>query len=300
MFFDTKLYIVTFLTFITSIFALAQAPVEIPPFLALQQEAMSINNAAYRPDDVKLETFFGYNGFSGIRKNRKTIYALGRFSPEIFGGSSSEHLFGLSIFSEQIGNFISKTRVHLNYSYKISLSGSWKMTAGGALGLFSEQIDQNPTSVQGSDQALDGNLGLSISNGKLIAGLSINQPFQSTIQPFESITELGRYYYIHGEYNFDVANQHLLKAGSIFRYTGTYENTASLWSTFYLYRKFGLGINYFSDRFVILLAMNSFEDNPIAVQISLDTSIRSEQNLGSEGFQIQLSYKIHSSGHQKE
>lgn len=112
---------------------------------------------------------------------------------------------GVYATNERDGEYISRAKLYLNYSWHTKLREKLWIGAGSYLGFINYNFIGTSSTAGGSDIAPDGSLGILLYNEKFKFGLSGNQIFSSSLQPIVNIYKFPIFYNLTFERSFFVS-----------------------------------------------------------------------------------------------
>lgn len=178
-------------------------------------------------------------------------YRLNRFSDSLPG---NKHIVGAKLLSDYEGTYISRTRIYGTYSFHTPLnSGIW-VSAGTHLGLMNYAVQGSALSGDGSDTNVDGDIGFSVYNNSYQFGLSINQIFNSKLQPYQEVTRLTRHFGFTAACSLDVGPLITFRPNLLLRYANSYTLNTDAAAIFVFDELISAGINYRSNRAWVFMA----------------------------------------------
>ncbi len=132
------------------------------------------------------EVFMGYqrpvNGFSGV----STYFCNLNFTPRL-KKEASENMstFGLRFLNDNEGAYINRMRFYGMYAFHTRIGRRLKISGGLELGGMNFSVKSTPTTGGASEFKMDANAGIWLYNNDFHVGFSVNQLFNSKIQPLD-------------------------------------------------------------------------------------------------------------------
>lgn len=187
------------------------------------------------------------NNINGLGVTRN----VGRFyldADKRFGAAKSKgfHNLGLQITNLKLGDYISKSRFQLRYSWYTRLSEQSAVSAGVSLGFINYSFLTTQGGTGGTDLGPDGSVGVHFFAHKFNLGFAIQQIFNPVLIPINQSFQLSRLYNVDLEREFsispfaDLTAQVVLQISDDSRYT----YGASLLSELYDFGIIGLSNFY--------------------------------------------------------
>jgi type IX secretion system PorP/SprF family membrane protein len=177
----------------------------------------------------KIELSFGNKRLLGNFSNISTYYfnANLRISPKK-GINKPFSALGVLFYNDREGKYLNRSRFYLIYAWHGNLSQKIKFSGGFQIGGFNYAVKGTPLSGDGSDLKPDAAVGLQIYNSNFHVGISVNQVFNSKVQPLEEITILAPYLNITGDWKYKISEPLLFVPNfAVFIPLSAYEKNAN-------------------------------------------------------------------------
>lgn len=97
---------------------------------------------------------------------------------------------GVLLYNDSEGKYLNRTRFYASYSWHGNVSQKVKFSAGLLLGGMNYSVKGTALSGNGSDTKADGAAGISFYSDNFHVGISVEQLFNSKVQPLQEITVL--------------------------------------------------------------------------------------------------------------
>lgn len=137
--------------------------------------------------DSKIRATAIYQGYTGLRKNVRNVYANVSYR---FSDRSS---LSMSLQSDKKGLYISQNRLYLGYQVSVPLSSDLTAGFGANLGVFNDVISDNPSGFNNSESVFDGNLGFHLKMKQYVFGVALHQFPNAEVSPLREETYLSPY-----------------------------------------------------------------------------------------------------------
>ena len=198
-------------------------------------------------------------------------------------------------YNDQEGKYLNRSRFYLVYAWHTHIFEETKLSLGLSAGAMNYSVKGTPLSGNGSDINPDAAVGIQVYRKSTWLGLSVNQLFNSEVQPLNEITVLAPYMNISGGSRFSLNNAiELIPTGS-FRTSLTdisqqqYKNQLSLNLRMNLFNRLepGLGLHN-NEKLVINLALNNLYPayGQIGINLSYAFLIRKNTTLDTPLFEL--------------
>lgn len=136
------------------------------------------------------------------------------------GRKHSYHFIGLQALNSKIGQYISRSRLQLRYSWFMQLSPRASLSAGISLGFINYAFLTTQGGTGGSDFGPDGMLGVHYVRENTKIGCSIQQVFAPVLIPVNQSFKLNRLYNIDISQRFRLAPRIKVTLFGVAQYTG--------------------------------------------------------------------------------
>ena len=145
----------------------------------------------------------------------------------LYNNSTRKHknIYGLYVYNDNEGDFISRQRVLLSYSRHQKISRNVFLSVGLSSGISLYGIKPSATTPAYSDNSFEGNASLLMYSKKSQIGLSVNQFSNSTMQPASQILRLARHYYLFGQQDYDIYSDLKMSSNVFVQYMNVPPNT---------------------------------------------------------------------------
>lgn len=274
---------------------MAQNLIETPVIPDQYYRIESQFNPAYNIFQNKLSSNILYQGYSGLRKNRRNIFFDISLSTGLFGKEKPGSVFGFFINSQQIGKYINKNRYHILYSRLIPISKEIRISAGISMGFFNQFISDNPSGVSYSVLIPDGNLGVqSVIKDKFSIGLAANQFLNNTFNNSRRSISLKRHYLLSSRYKTDITPFWDINTGILMRILPENQQNAYINAIITYKYLLGFGLSYGSPGlgFLLQLSVPEKEKTNWSMAFSYNTEIRDEKLNNSNTYNLSLNLYI--------
>ncbi|MFN3402976.1 MAG: PorP/SprF family type IX secretion system membrane protein [Cytophagaceae bacterium] len=163
----------------------------------------------------------GFLSHLGPFKEIKSYFISGSFqiNPRITSNRPRQ-VVGIILLTDKRGELINRTRAYISYAVHIKLSEQYSLSAGTSVGLASFTFSGTSANSSGSDTKPDGNFGLWLYKEGFNFGISINQMFNTKLQPIREEFQLTRHFNINAEKKFDLSPVVQLMPIALIRYPG--------------------------------------------------------------------------------
>ncbi len=136
------------------------------------------------------------------------------------GRKHSYHFVGLQALNSKIGQYISRSRLQLRYSWYMQISPKAALAAGISLGFINYAFLTTQGGTGGSDFGPDGMLGIHYVRENTKIGCSIQQLFAPVLMPVIQSFKLDRLYNIDFSQRFRVAPRVKVTMFGVVQYSG--------------------------------------------------------------------------------
>ena len=227
----------------------------------------------------KLELSFGNKRLIGNFSNISSYYfnANLRISP-MKEENKPFSTMGILLYNDREGKYLNRSRFYLIYAWHGNLTQKIKFSGGFQIGGMNYAVKGTPLSGDGSDLKPDAAVGFQIYNHKFHAGISVNQVFNSKVQPLEEITLLAPYLNITGDWKYEISEPLLFTPNiAVFVPLSAYDkNTNNILVDFNL----NLTINH-----ILFISAGLHRNDMMNISAGIDDVLSSEKKLN-----IQLTY----------
>lgn len=187
--------VIVFVLFLVEVLAVKGQVSEYTQNFSIWSEGRSLINPASSGKTGNSSIQLAYAGYSGLRKNIKTIYGAGFFKIGTQDEKKMYQSLGLGVYSDQPGKYTRKNRSHLYYAVHLPISENFIFSSGIAVGAYNYFITDNPSEVSVSAFAPDGNIGLILTYKEHTEfGLAAHQFIGNTFRPLETDIRLEQNY----------------------------------------------------------------------------------------------------------
>ena len=137
------------------------------------------------------EVFMGYqkpvSGFSGV----STYFCNLNFTPRLKKEAlENRSVFGLRFLNDNEGAYINRMRFYGMYAFHTRIGSRLKISGGLELGGMNFSVKSTPTTGGASVFKMDANAGIWLYNNDFHVGFSVNQLFNSKVQPLDEQSTL--------------------------------------------------------------------------------------------------------------
>lgn len=142
----------------------------------------------------------------GLIKNVSRFYVDGdkRISSSRKNGF---HFVGLQAINSKMGDYISRSRLQVRYSWFAQISKKAFLSSGVSLGFINYAFLTTQGGTGGSDYAPDGTIGVHYVRQRTFIGLAIQQLFTPVLIPVNQSFQLRRLYNVDFSHRFDIASR---------------------------------------------------------------------------------------------
>lgn len=208
-----------FLLFVYPLIGNTQVSPEIPVLPNQFFNLPGLYNPAYMDYSNKLKATCSYQSYTGIRKNRKTLFLEARIAPRLSPKKDASSSYGITVTSQKTGAYINRNRLHFLYSYRMKMSKKIDLTAGASIGIYNLFIADNPSGVSHSTISPDGNFSLRLkykNTGSLSIG--VNQLFNNRLNEDRELLFLKRFYLVQADHYLRLSSIIKLENGALLRF----------------------------------------------------------------------------------
>lgn len=140
----------------------------------------------------------------GLIKNVSRFYIDG--DKRINSSRENEfHFVGLQAINSKFGDYISRSRLQVRYSWFAQISKKAFLSSGVSLGFINYAFLTTQGGTGGSDYAPDGMIGIHYVRQKTFIGFAVQQLFTPVLIPVNQSFRLGRLYNVDFSQRFDIA-----------------------------------------------------------------------------------------------
>ncbi len=160
-------------------------------------------NPAMSNIDGHTEVQLNYQRYLGAfdKVNNKLFFANFNLSPKDSAGS--KHNLGLKFSGEDEGEYITRNRFYVSYGWHLRVTQNYWLGAGAYLGLAGYTYSGTSGNTQGFASAPDGDFGLVFYRPEyIVLGFSVNQAFNTTVQPKDLSFRWKRFYNLYIQKHF--------------------------------------------------------------------------------------------------
>lgn len=115
------------------------------------------------------------------------------------------HFVGLQAVNSKLGDYISRSRLQVRYSWFAQISKKAFLSSGVSLGFINYAFLTTQGGTGGSDYAPDGSIGIHYVRQKTFIGVAIQQLFAPVLIPVQQSFRLGRLYNVDFSHRFDIS-----------------------------------------------------------------------------------------------
>ncbi len=251
--------------------------------------------ASYGGNKSIFESTLNYTGFTGIRKNQKTIRAAADYTLFSSRDQDMNSSIGLVLSAQYSGPYISRNRIYAHYETNIPLNRSIIGSAGIHAGLFNLNLKDNPTGVSGSAMTPDGNISVGFCDRERQWALygHMHQFFGNSFESGFINGKLDRYYSVRAYYKLLNKNNLTIRTGTWYR-TFSFQPNELYIDLTGSYKKLELGIVYVSYQQIIpmikLIEIGRQNNWNIAFSTHIDLLINPLSRLGT--FELGINYLV--------
>jgi type IX secretion system PorP/SprF family membrane protein len=254
-------------------------------------------NPASLGSNLNNEIILGYQkpitGFTGI----STYFINVGFLPyQPKNKSYNKSIVGFRLFNDREGAYINRTRFYGIYAFHTRLTNKINFAGGIDFGGMNYSVKSTPTTSGASAFAVDANSGIWFYNKNFHIGLSVNQLFNSSLQPLDEITELPLHFNITASQvivsnDFIQIRPHLLITMPYYNKTGY---RGSLYSLLFNKIIAVVGWNHQTD-ISVLLGLHNLDvlNHNLDLIVSYGTSIK-QVSIGIKTIELSLLYDFSS------
>ena len=180
---------------------------------------MSIINPAFTGTAADMEFNMGNQRMLGNLSKISSYYALANYritGRKHTGGPFSA--LGISIYNDQEGKYLNRSRIYLNYAWHANILTNTKISGGLSFGAMNYSVKGTPLSGNGSDLRADAAAGIQVYRKSFWLGVSVNQLFNSEVQPLQEITVLAPYMNIMTGIKFELGEKFCVTPSASLRF----------------------------------------------------------------------------------
>lgn len=161
-------------------------------------------------------------------------------------GLNGDHYLGLQLTNSKLGEYISRNRFQLRYSWLFQVSTNAKLAAGCTFGFINYAFLTTQGGRGGSDIAPDGSFGIHYLRKGTTIGVSIQQIFTPVLIPINQSFKLDRLYNVDAEHEFVIMPEFSLTPQFVVQFSeeGTHTYGLNLTSEIYDFGVIGLSNFY--------------------------------------------------------
>lgn len=251
-----KLLYILFLGFFSSAELLAVGNRILPYTYSQAQNIAFISNPAVNGVYHPLEFRTATNTYVGVLSNVGAFY--GQVNASLKSDTSRSWLsaprnvLGLSVFREKEGNYISRSRIYLNYSWHTGLTPKLSLSTGVGVGVFNYSVHSSVSGAGGSVWAWDGSIGVWLYGKTFGFGVSGSQLPSANPKWELSEISLTRYWSAALKKDFELNYKTIISLNSeLFLYDSGWKSNVGVLIHFL---KYAVGVNYLHQNGVALQA----------------------------------------------
>jgi hypothetical protein len=125
---------------------------------------------------------------------------------------------GIILNNDREGKYLNRTRFYVLYSWHGTIRNNLRISGGLQIGGMNYSVKGTPLTGDGSDLKPDASVGVQLYNPYFHLGFSVNQVFNSEVQPLEEITLLAPFINISGESRIKASEWLIIKPGISFQF----------------------------------------------------------------------------------
>ncbi len=206
---------------------------------------------------------------------------------------------GIILYNDREGKYLNRTRFYALYSWHGTIRNELKISGGLQIGGMNYSVKGTPLTGDGSDLKPDASVGIQLYNPLFHLGLSVNQVFNSEVQPLEEIALLAPFLNILGEFKLEASEWLLIKPTLSFHFPLTNNDarySRNLYDVAILFRlqeklTIATGIHN-SDRIALTAGINNILSSSGILDVYLSYSFVYKQstNLSTPLFELGVNY----------
>lgn len=216
--------------------------------------------------------------------------------------SKAYHQIGFRLVNDKNGFIIDKNRGYINYEYHIPINDKYFISGGFLIGLYNLAIEQTNDYEGASEYAIDGGFLFKFHSYKTKIQLTVNQIFNSVIQPELQKTILVRNFNLFSSHSFSINEQLEIIPSTIIRYSKETRDPLSgtvinIGNKFLIANQVDIGMSYdFGNGYYFFTGIKNIKVNKSELDFELSYFVpklnNSRTNL--QLIEIILKYKINS------
>lgn len=187
---------------------------------------------------------------------------------------------GITLYNDREGKYLNRTRFYALYSWHGTIRNELKISGGLQIGGMNYSVKGTPLTGDGSDLKPDASVGIQVYNPLFHLGLSVNQVFNSEVQPLEEIALLAPYVNILGEFSIETSEWLMIKPSVSFHFP--LKNNESLNSR----NRYDAAIHFILQERITMVA-GIHDSDRIAITAGINNLLSSSGNLN-----VYLSYSF--------
>jgi hypothetical protein len=206
---------------------------------------------------------------------------------------------GIVLYNDREGKYLNRTRFYALYAWHGTLRNNLKFSGGLQFGGMNYSVKGTPLTGDGSDIKPDASVGIQFYNPFFHLGFSVNQVFNSELQPLEEVTLLAPFANLLAEITLNTADWLCVKPSVSFQFPFSQQDerySRNLYDASLLFRmqdRFSVlaGIHN-NDRMVFGAGINNLlsASGNLNVYLSYSFVMKKNTNLSSPLFELGVSY----------
>lgn len=206
---------------------------------------------------------------------------------------------GIILYNDREGKYLNRTRFYALYSWHGTIRNDLKLSGGLQIGGMNYSVKGTPLTGDGSDIGPDASVGVQLYNPLFHVGVSVNQVFNSEVQPLEEITQLAPFLNFLGEIKLELSEWLIMKPIVSFQFPIIHRDerySRNLYDAtllFNIQEKFTIATGiHNNDRLVLTAGLNNllFTTGNLNVYLSYSFTFKQNTNLSSPLFELGICY----------
>lgn len=234
-----------------------------------------------------------YTGAFGKINN---LFFLGNLCLNGQDSARNSNSIGVKFVNEQEGDYITRSKYYVSYSFRTRIVGDYWLGMGLNLGRAGYRFDGTNVSSLGSDSDWDGDVGMVFESATFHLAASANQLFNTVILPKDLAFRWTRFYTVYGDKQVRLTDNSYLYLYVQHQFLPTATDLTDLGLQLILAEHVLFGGNVYLDKkasFVAGLRNISFERHHFSLMASYNMPIGSSTGANIQSFELSLAYFLH-------
>lgn len=206
---------------------------------------------------------------------------------------------GVILYNDREGKYLNRTRFYILYSWHGTIKNELRISGGLQFGGMNYAVKGTPLTGNGADLKPDASVGIQLYNPVFHIGFSVNQVFNSEVQPLEEITLLAPFANVLAELRLETTDWLDLKPIISFQFpfsskdTKYHKNLYDATLLFTIQDKFTLSAGiHNNDRMAFSAGLNNLlsETGNLNIDLSYSFVFKKNTNLSSPLFELGINY----------